>query len=75
MVMSVCVDIAPGMYPVGVLVVCSLCYIVVPTIWRAPSPHCAQLVRIPVARFDSARVSPPMGLTMEGRGHEYLHDV
>ena len=32
MVMCVRVDIAPSMYPVRVLMVCSLCYIVVPII-------------------------------------------
>ena len=46
MVMCVRVDIAPGMYPVRVLMVCSLCYIVVPTIWGGPPRHCAQLVHI-----------------------------
>ena len=45
MMMCVCVDIAPGMYlcVLHVLMVCSLCYIWLPTIWGAP-PHCAKLV-------------------------------
>ena len=45
MVMCVCVDIAPGMYlcVLHALMVCSLCYIVVPTILGGPL-HCAKLV-------------------------------
>ena len=41
MVMCVCVDISPGLYlcVLHVLMVCSLCYIVVPTIWGGP-PLC-----------------------------------
>ena len=39
MVTCVCVDIGPGMYlcVLHVLMVCSLCYIAVPTIWGGPT--------------------------------------
>ena len=40
MVMCVCVDIAPGMYLCVLhVLICSLCYIVVPTIWGGPAPR------------------------------------
>ena len=40
MVMCVCLDFAPVIYSVRVVMVCSLCSIVVPTIliWEPPAP-------------------------------------